>query len=351
MLLRRDPNYKRLPGGGVGLLRTTSYWLGPAHLMAVYVEGYTERYRRFDYRDIEAIVIRKTRTATVWNYGLGIAIVLFTAWAFSFDLIGRGMLLIGVAALIPALVLNALRGPTCVCYLRTAVQNEKLPGLTRLRKARRALAQLRPLIEAAQGGLTGDMIVAAQAATAPTGPATMVVARPAVAAVSISQSKTATAHRYDGRFHAATFGLLLGIGALMGASIFVQHAAIVVGESVLALGAGACAVVSMVRQHGNRMRVALQALTWASLAYAVVYFFFRYIYGMVVAFRNPRVFMSQWEIYRQMASISPLDSEFLLIATAVFMLWAFVLAGFGLLLLRDYRRETASAAAPVVAPA
>ena len=49
------------------------------------------------------------------------------------------------------LLLNLLLGPTCVCYLRTAVQIDRLAAIRRVRRAERALDRLRPLIEAAQG--------------------------------------------------------------------------------------------------------------------------------------------------------------------------------------------------------
>jgi hypothetical protein len=51
------------------------------------------------------------------------------------------------------LIIHLLLGPTCVCHVQTAVQTEKLPSLKRLRKARKILNQLKPLIAAVQGEL------------------------------------------------------------------------------------------------------------------------------------------------------------------------------------------------------
>jgi hypothetical protein len=62
--------------------------------------------------------------------------------------------------LLAFLVANLLLGPTCVCHLKTAVQTEELPSLRRLRRARKVLARLRPLIVAAQGELTLGEIAA-----------------------------------------------------------------------------------------------------------------------------------------------------------------------------------------------
>jgi hypothetical protein len=75
------------------------------------------------------------------------------------------------------LLINNLRGPTCACTLRTAVQTEELPSLCRLPKTRRILNLLRPLIAQAQGQLAPEEIPArlqkgktAAAATAPLEP-------------------------------------------------------------------------------------------------------------------------------------------------------------------------------------
>ena len=52
------------------------------------------------------------------------------------------------------LLINNILGPTCDVYIRTAVQEVKVPALGRLRRARKTLDLIRPLIEAAQGTMT-----------------------------------------------------------------------------------------------------------------------------------------------------------------------------------------------------
>jgi len=56
------------------------------------------------------------------------------------------------------MLLNLLFGPTTLCYLQTAVQVESLPSLHRLRKARKVLNVLRPLIASPQGELAPEEI-------------------------------------------------------------------------------------------------------------------------------------------------------------------------------------------------
>jgi hypothetical protein len=54
------------------------------------------------------------------------------------------------------LLVNALRGPTCVSDIHTAVQSRRLYSVNRLRRATRLLDLLRPLLLAAQGQVTSD---------------------------------------------------------------------------------------------------------------------------------------------------------------------------------------------------
>jgi hypothetical protein len=49
------------------------------------------------------------------------------------------------------LLINLTRGPTCTVLVRTAVQTQKIPGLTRQKKAAKLMAWLTPAIAAAQG--------------------------------------------------------------------------------------------------------------------------------------------------------------------------------------------------------
>jgi len=167
--------YRRLvPGWAIVLLffvigifalllrgRRVQLWLGDAHLMQVEWDGYREYYKRFGYADIQTIMIRKTADGRNGNIVLACVTVLFTVLSFSTqDMSFRiaWMVIAGFFGLF--LMVNTLLGPTCRCHLRTAVQTEELPSLSRLRGAHKALGQLRPLIEKAQGAITTAEIAA-----------------------------------------------------------------------------------------------------------------------------------------------------------------------------------------------
>jgi len=150
--------YRKLRGRGATLTHYVKLYLGPDHLLQVFSTGFTETYKRFYFRDIQAITIRKTIAGKVVNAVLGGITCMLVAFALSVS--GTGAIVFGSVAGMFALLLgfNLALGPTCACHLRTAVQHEKLPSLRRLRGARRALGRLQPHILAVQGGISDEEI-------------------------------------------------------------------------------------------------------------------------------------------------------------------------------------------------
>jgi hypothetical protein len=151
--------YRRLPGRGVTLTHYAYLYLGPDHLLQATATGYSETYKRFYFRDIQAIIIRKTN---MWIVGL-VACLLpglaFAAGAISAtDGVSAAVLWTIAGVLLLGSMVNLLLGPSCVCHLRTAVQTEKLPSLNRVRKAQKILGQIKPLIEAEQGRLNPSKV-------------------------------------------------------------------------------------------------------------------------------------------------------------------------------------------------
>ncbi|MBW8864613.1 MAG: hypothetical protein JF609_06765 [Verrucomicrobia bacterium] len=143
--------------GRAGLLSTSSFWQGPDHLLIVEVAGTVEKYRRFYFRDIQAVIIQNTRTRLWWTLGLIMVILFMLAvlvevdWGLqSHDSPPLYFCVFVAFCLIVALTMNIMRGPTCVVQLRTAVQTQVLPNVTRHKKAAQLVMQLGPAIRAAQ---------------------------------------------------------------------------------------------------------------------------------------------------------------------------------------------------------
>ena len=167
--------YARLPGSGMSRKgasflavsrNSCRLWLGDDHLLQVEsAGGYSESYRRFYFRDIQAVYLHKTKSWFAVNLILGVLTALFLLWALSVKDTG-GQIALGIitGTLGIFLLVNVLRGSTCSCRLKTAVHLEELPSLRRRRNAEKVLARLKPLIEAAQGSTAAETVAPQYAA-------------------------------------------------------------------------------------------------------------------------------------------------------------------------------------------
>jgi hypothetical protein len=147
-----ENNYVKLPGVGHQIGSYTRLYRGGDHLLQVSSVTFSENYKRFFYRDIQAFTIVRTQTWFIIIGLMALAALVFTAAGLGAGDDVGSIVLGSLAALFLLLgLIVALRGPSCDCYVRTAVQTEKLPSLNRVRRAEKILAGLAPLIAAAQG--------------------------------------------------------------------------------------------------------------------------------------------------------------------------------------------------------
>jgi hypothetical protein len=152
--------YRKLPGRRRGFLFGSSVWLGPDHLLLVKSSRFREEYRRFYFRDIEAIVSAgapryhlSTRAALIgvlWAGALAGAIASGREpleWIAGFV----GLLLAGVWMYISG-------ARSCRCRIYTAVSSEELPSLYRDWTARRFVEVVEPFVTEAQGSIEGGAV-------------------------------------------------------------------------------------------------------------------------------------------------------------------------------------------------
>ena len=124
-------------------------WLGDDHLLHVTSTGYTENYRRSYLRDIHSMLIVHTARRT---YIAVMLVLLMIGAAAIMSMADSGWVGYSVLGGIFSIffIWNHLRGEGCRVVVITAVQQEKIPSLSRLPKTRKVIAELKPLIEAAQ---------------------------------------------------------------------------------------------------------------------------------------------------------------------------------------------------------
>jgi len=175
-LMKTPREYHPLTRRAYGPAGRYRLYLGNDHLLHVHEEYFAERYRRFYFSDIQAIVCQRTGTREIITLlhlmvliGVALLLAAMTVYAAPFPLVIFFWSLFGVLCL--SAIVNHLRGPTCACFLQTAIGTERLYAVNRCRTAHRVLAQLQPLIEAAQGAFQpADLSTASDAVAAPPPP-------------------------------------------------------------------------------------------------------------------------------------------------------------------------------------
>jgi hypothetical protein len=156
--------YTKLAGKGTRpghVFTWYTLWEGPDHVLQIETSGYTEEYKRFFFNDIQSIALRTTtsfRNYTIFFLsvaGLGAAAALSVS-----SIEARIFWYIWIGFFGSLLLVHLIKGPTCAGHIKTAVQQEQLPSLKRLRKSRKVVARIRERIAATQGLYSADDILA-----------------------------------------------------------------------------------------------------------------------------------------------------------------------------------------------
>jgi len=152
-----EKEYRKLPGRGMkrraflDIVRARAkVWMGKDHLLYQLSTGYTEDYRRFYYKDIQAVTIRKTKRFLIWSLILPLLAFICANSGYD-DGPFRYAYWIAAAVFFLLFLIHVSLGPTCICRLHTHVSMEEIYSWRRVRTARKAIAIITPLIEANQG--------------------------------------------------------------------------------------------------------------------------------------------------------------------------------------------------------
>jgi hypothetical protein len=154
--------YRKLPGARRGLIRGASVWAGPDHLLLVRSYRFREEYKRYYYRDVQAIAIANAPRFHISTRSLLIGWLLLVVYAiFASRGITAFIIWLSVQALL-AVAWAVISGAfSCRCRIYTAVSSDELPSVYRSWTARRFLAAVDPLISGLQGALEGQWAEAA----------------------------------------------------------------------------------------------------------------------------------------------------------------------------------------------
>lgn len=313
--------YKRLPGKKklfIGFDHTL--WAGKDHLLHIYSQRVREEYKRYYYKDIQAVYLRKTPRLKIETAILGCVTAVFLGLA----LFGFGEILTYFLAALfgTVLMVNLWIGPTCDCHIQTFVRRDKLPSLYRIRTARKALDILTPLIQEIQGRVTLSMLEEAGKKGLPKEP---------VPAVSppVSGKKTTGKNRV----HPALFLLLLVSGTAAAADISFQHVALPLIWVGATLAAVICVVVALVKQFEVKTAKGIQTLTWVSMVFLCIEMVMGYGLYMYILFTHMNAAYNQWEAFRVFAALSPTEKPIIFAGLAFSAVGGLLLGMIGLFLI------------------
>jgi hypothetical protein len=176
------PTYRKLPGTRRGFFQKSSVWAGPDHLLLVRGSRFRDEYKRFYYRDVQAIAVARAPRFHISTRAVAIALVCWVAAAMVQMWVRRvsGIRLFGViyppvvvyggilvlVGLILAIIWAYVSGKeSCRCRIYTAVSGDELPSVYRMWTARKFLAEVEPLIAQTQGTIAGEWAAAAEERT------------------------------------------------------------------------------------------------------------------------------------------------------------------------------------------
>lgn len=163
--MSEGPLYHKMRGVSSALLSPAKAYLADDHLLLVQESMTAQEYRRFYFRDIQAVIVRKTAGGSILIILYSILLVVFLVSFLSVYVDTGGitgpriinpvsLATVGLAAaLLALLIINIVKGPTVICCLQTAANVQKVPMIKRLNHARRFIEQLRGPIEQIQGPL------------------------------------------------------------------------------------------------------------------------------------------------------------------------------------------------------
>lgn len=343
MAPKPQKTYRRLPGRAqkhFALLKNErcSLWLGHDHLLHIRRQYYRETAKRFYLKDLQAFNIGRTSWGRWLNIVLLGWIIGFTCTAVAAGIwmdwgVGLAVGIVPVF-LLAGVLLNTAFGPTCACYLHTAVQTERLPSLGRLRTARRTVALLKPLIEAEQGRLTPEAL------EAHTGEHSDVQASVYALDRDGRWGRGAAPLRHEtGAAHSILFPLFLPLAASNLVAVFHRNTGLLVFDVLCYLVIVGFLSAALIRQRNSDLPLNLRAMTWVALGALFADFLFgtliRMGYEFIHAATDPGYVPSMYFDPNAVPLGWPPLDYYLFTVTLMHV----TIAALGLLILRDFQRE------------
>jgi len=329
-MARAAKRYRKLAKTG-GLFAYYSLWQGADHLISVETTMASEDYRRFYYRDIQAITVQKTGMSHVYSFLFGLPGVL----ALTVGTLGDTsplpwMIISALAGLM--LAANLLSGPTCVCHIRTAVQSVRVRAFVRMHRLNRVLDHVMPLIAESQKDLpaVADRPSTEAGAPRPTPPGPDRNVEPAMSAPTMRPSAA--------RLHQMLFGGLLIQALLTGGDFFISSFIYGLFETLFVTGVMIMTVVALARQADSGINATAKRITWAALVLVCLEVAAGYAESFWSYTAHPELINNQLGLFKHLVMLSPHDHPLLMGFSLTVTAIALILGLGGLVSLWQQRR-------------
>ena len=282
--------YRKIAGRPFSLFFVNRLWQGPDHLLLVETAMAQERYHRFYFNDIQALILQQTDTHNIWSFIWGGVAVLFGLIALAVD----GPPYVSgtfLAVCLLLLAVNLIKGPSCHVYLQTAVQIQRIKAFSRLRKTKKILDQLKTVIETQQGVLNPSSITAKPAS--PTINRQPTTTKPAA---EKRENTGSVAEPYRPLLHQLLFGCMLLAGISGAAATVLKWIPLAILDLLLLVGMLVLVVMALVRWYKQLAGRWVLKLTWIALALVVVQGAASYVWYFVALFQNPEAARNHWRL-------------------------------------------------------
>lgn len=278
-MARKSKMYRKLSGSGFSLALKHSLWQGPDHLLWVEGSIIQEQYKRFYFKDVQALTLHHTNRRVVWTLILG-SLPLFLG-AVSLFTEGSAYVSGSMAIVFTILlVVQWLKGPGCKVFLQTAVQTQKLSNLVRMHKAIKVVNKIKAAAEAAQGPLSEQSIANVRLSMIRSN-TNDEKAIEALGRRLPPHTATNDIGPYNPRLHWILFGLLLVAGLFRGAQLWLKSVPLAAVDILSLACTLVLAIVVLVRWHGRVRGSCLSVASWLSLIFTAIHTFA--VYGVLIA--------------------------------------------------------------------
>ena len=255
--------YRKFSGRRGGLAAYSSIWLAVDHMLVCEDSLFIERYKRFYFKDIQALTVKKTDKSFIVDL-VFFVLTMASFWFLAHAAKGWNIFWGIIAALFFFnLVINIFKGQNCKVFVQTAVQEEELKGLDRVKKFEKFLKMIRPLIQSFQGEMDPQILETKY--------------EEYFEKAQRAQAHSSQDKEQDSLLHTALFLLFFVWSFLIGAAYFfnngILHAMVIIIYAVLVI----LNILAVVKQLRINIKPAIRVWAWVSMASMGIFLMMGYI--------------------------------------------------------------------------